>query len=154
MKHQTETQTFGRSSSHRSALYNQLTSSLIEYGRIKTTLAKAKAIRGLVDQVVTYAKDGSLHAMRQARGVIKNKTAFKRLFSEIRDEFNKLPNCGGYTRIFHVGHRKGDNAPMVLMELLNFTPKVKSEKDKKGKESESAEAAGKPKSKNAKTKKT
>ena len=143
MKHRAETQTFGRSSSHRKALYYQLTTSLIEHGRIETTMEKAKAIRGLVDQVITYAKDGSLHAVKQARKVIKNKIAFKRLFSDLRDEFRKLPNQGGYSRIYRLGYRRGDNAPLVLMELLNFVPKLKAAKGKKDEEAVGAEATQK-----------
>lgn len=129
MRHQANTKTFGRNPSHRRVLYHQLTTSLIEHGRIKTTLDKAKAIRGLVDQMITYAKEGSLHAKKQARKIIKNKTAFKRLFSDLQKEFRDLPNIGGYSRILKVGTRRGDNARMVLMELVNYIPKIKAQQE-------------------------
>jgi large subunit ribosomal protein L17 len=123
MRHGIVTKTFGRNPDHRKMLYKLLVTSLIEQGRITTTLSRAKAIRPLVDKMIGLAKEGGLHAKRQARAVILKKQAFIRLFSEVRDDFLALPNQGGYSRILKWKRRTGDNAPMVLMELLNYKSK-------------------------------
>jgi large subunit ribosomal protein L17 len=128
MRHRAQSKRFGKSPTHRKVLYNQLATSLIEHGRIRTTLKRAKAVRGLVDNLIGYAKKDTLQAKRMARTVITNRVAFKRLFSEHKEAFLKLPNEGGYSRIFKTGFRRGDNAPMALMELLDFIPKIKTEK--------------------------
>ena len=132
MRHRTITGTFGRNPSHRKMLFKMLVTSLIERGRITTTLPRAKAIRPLVDKVIGFAKDGSLNAKKAARRVILKKEAFQRLFGEIRTDFGALSNPGGYSRILKWKRRKGDNAPMVLMELLNFKLKADTDKSLKG----------------------
>ncbi len=126
MRHKVNNKTLGCGPSHRRMLHKQLVTQLIEHGRIVTTLARAKAIRPDVDKVVTYAKTATLHAKRSARRMILNKVAFKRLFAEVGTDFNELPkHQGGYSRIIRWKMRKGDNAQLVLMELLTYKPKVK-----------------------------
>lgn len=137
MRHQVVSKRLGCRPSHRRMLINQLVTSLVEHGRVTTTVTRAKAIRPVVDRMVLYAKDGSLTAKRAARRVILNPNAFKRLFGEIRKDFLALENhSGGASRIIRSKLRQGDNASLVVMELLNFKPKPKEKKegaeDKKG----------------------
>jgi large subunit ribosomal protein L17 len=95
-----------------------LATSLFEHGRITTTLAKAKRLRPLADRMVTFAKKGDIHARRQVLTVIRDKAVVHHLFAEIGPGFADRP--GGYTRITKIGPRKGDNAPMAVIELVEF----------------------------------
>jgi large subunit ribosomal protein L17 len=107
-----------RDASHRKALLANLTCSLIEHRRIRTTLAKAKALRPVAEKMVTLAKRGDLHARRQAVGSLHQHDAVKKLFEEI------APACkdrqGGYTRIIKLGQRATDSAPMAFIEWVDF----------------------------------
>src|SRR3978361_1334745 len=93
-----------------------LATSLFEHGRITTTEAKAKRLRPYAEKLVTFAKRGDLHARRQVMTVIRDKDVVHHLFAEIGPRFENRP--GGYTRITKVGPRKGDNAPMAVIELV------------------------------------
>src|SRR4028119_525236 len=93
-----------------------LATSLFEHGRITTTEAKAKRLRPLAEKLVTFAKRGDLHARRQVMTVIRDKDVVHQLFAAIGPRFEN--RSGGYTRITKVGPRKGDNAPMAVIELL------------------------------------
>ena len=93
-----------------------LATSLFEHGRITTTEAKAKRLRPLAERLVTFAKQGDLHARRQVMTVVRDKDVVHTLFAEIGPRFENRP--GGYTRIIKVGPRKGDNAPMAVIELV------------------------------------
>jgi large subunit ribosomal protein L17 len=93
-----------------------LATSLFEHGRITTTAAKAKRLRPFAEKLVTYAKRGDLHARRQVMTVIRDKDVVHHLFADIGPRFENRP--GGYTRITKVGPRKGDNAPMAVIELV------------------------------------
>jgi large subunit ribosomal protein L17 len=93
-----------------------LATSLFEHGRITTTEAKAKRLRPLAEKLVTFAKRGDLHARRQVMTTIRDKNVVHTLFAEIGPRFENRP--GGYTRITKVGPRKGDNAPMAVIELV------------------------------------
>jgi large subunit ribosomal protein L17 len=93
-----------------------LATSLFEHGRITTTEAKAKRLRPYAEKLVTFAKRGDLHARRQVMTVIRDKDVVHHLFAEIGPRFENRP--GGYTRIVKVGPRKGDNAPMAIIELV------------------------------------
>jgi large subunit ribosomal protein L17 len=93
-----------------------LATSLFEHGRITTTEAKAKRLRPFAEKLVTFAKRGDLHARRQVMTVIRDKDVVHTLFAEIGPRFGSRP--GGYTRITKVGPRKGDNAPMAVIELV------------------------------------
>jgi large subunit ribosomal protein L17 len=93
-----------------------LATSLFEHDRITTTEAKAKRLRPLAERLITFAKRGDLHARRQVMTVIRDKDVVHKLFAEIGPKFAERP--GGYTRIVKVGPRKGDNAPMAVIELV------------------------------------
>src|SRR4051812_16343373 len=106
----------GGSPSHERLMLANLATSLFEHGRITTTEAKAKRLRPLAEKLVTFAKRGDLHARRQVMTLIRDKDVVHHLFAEIGPRFESRP--GGYTRITKVGPRKGDNAPMAVIELV------------------------------------
>src|SRR5947207_14855415 len=131
----------GRVTAHRWALFRNLLVALFRHERIMTTEAKAKAVRGLADQMVTLAKRESLHARRQVLSMVPDDEVVRRLFDTIAARFGDRQ--GGYTRIIRIGPRPGDAAPMVLLELVD-RPDTPAEKDGKkgdqGKKSKRGEA--------------
>ncbi len=116
MRHRKVSRRLGRTSSHRQAMLRNMVTSLFEHERLVTTEAKAKELRRLADRMVTLAKKGTLHARRQALAVIRDKAVVRRLFTEIRERY--LDRNGGYTRIIKYGFRRGDGAPLVVIELV------------------------------------
>jgi large subunit ribosomal protein L17 len=106
----------GGSPAHERMMLANLATSLFEHGRITTTEAKAKRLRPFAEKLVTFAKRGDLHARRQVMTVIRDKDVVHSLFAEIGPRYESRP--GGYTRITKVGPRKGDNAPMAVIELV------------------------------------
>lgn len=149
MRHRKQKHTLGLITAHRSSLLANLCSSLIEHGRIQTTLAKAKALRPFAEKVITLAKkaakastpEQSLHYRRLAIARIRNLTAVRQLFDERASDFEK--RVGGYTRIYKLGTRRGDAAEMALIELIPDTDegyqKRKPKKKAKAKKSEKQE---------------
>jgi large subunit ribosomal protein L17 len=142
--------------------------SLLEHERIKTTLAKGKELRSWADRMITLGKKGTLHARRRAFALLRDKTIVKKLFDEIAPKFKD--RAGGYTRVYKLGWRQGDAAPLSLVELVSFThpeekkkstitkakevlgkvtpkKKEKGEKIEKGKEKVKEKAKEKPKEK-------
>jgi large subunit ribosomal protein L17 len=126
----------GRVTAHRWALFRNLLVALFRHERILTTEAKAKAIRGLADQMVTLAKRDTLHARRQVLAMVPDPQVVKRLFDTIAARFTD--RHGGYTRILKTGSRPGDRAPMVVLELVD-RPEAPRDKDKKDKKDARAE---------------
>jgi large subunit ribosomal protein L17 len=116
----------GGSPAHQKAILSNLATSLFEHGAITTTEAKARRLRPFAERLITKAKRGDLHNRRQVLSVIRDKTVVHVLFTEIGPRFAERP--GGYTRITKIGPRKGDNAPMAVIELVEaeFTPRVRS----------------------------
>ena len=106
----------GGGPAHERLMLANLATSLFEHGRITTTEAKAKRLRPLAEKLVTFAKRGDLHARRQVMTTIRDKDVVHTLFAEIGPRYENRP--GGYTRITKVGPRKGDNAPMAVIELV------------------------------------
>ena len=106
----------GGSPSHERLMLANLATSLFEHGRITTTETKAKRLRPLAEKLITFAKRGDLHARRQVMTTIRDKDVVHTLFAEIGPRYENRP--GGYTRITKVGPRKGDNAPMAVIELV------------------------------------
>jgi large subunit ribosomal protein L17 len=155
MRHQKKTVKLGRTAEHRKALLANQVCSLIEHQRIKTTLAKAKAVRPLAEKMVTLGKNGSLHARRTALAVLRQKDAVKKLFDDIAPR--SASRKGGYTRIIKLGQRKSDSAAVAFLEWVDVaavtveetTPAKKGRKRKseKGEASSAgdAEQAGKAK---------
>jgi large subunit ribosomal protein L17 len=121
MRHQRKTIKLGRSQAHRDALLANQVCSLIEHSRIKTTLAKAKAVRPLAEKMVTLGKKKTLHARRTALATLRhNQGAVKRLFDEVAPR--AATRNGGYTRIIKLGLRMSDAAPMAFIEWVDNAP--------------------------------
>ena len=120
MRHHRAGKKLGRDASHRKALYANLAGSLIEHGRIKTTEAKAKAVRPFAEQMITLGKRGDLHARRLALAELRSQDVVHVLFAEVAPRFADRP--GGYTRIVKLGPRQGDAAQMVFLELVDYEP--------------------------------
>lgn len=106
----------GRTSSHRRALLRHLATEVIDHGQVTTTETKAKAVQPVVDKMISLGKRGDLHARRQAASYLTDKAAVAKLFDEIAP--NYAERNGGYTRIVKLGPRRGDAAPMAIIELV------------------------------------
>jgi large subunit ribosomal protein L17 len=124
MKHGRKLKKLNRTSSHRKSLLMNLAISLFKHERIKTTLAKAKAVRPFAEKLITKAKQGdkSLHTIRQLSSMISDKSVVKKLVEELSQRFKKRP--GGYTRIYKAGFRANDSAPIALIELVDYAGKA------------------------------
>ena len=120
MRHRRSGKKLGRDSAHRRALYSNLAGALIEHGRIKTTQAKAKAVKPFAEQMITLGKRGDLHARRHALAELRSQDVVHQLFAEVAPRFAERP--GGYTRIVKLGPRLGDAAEMVYLELVDYEP--------------------------------
>ncbi len=144
MRHQKKTVKLGRTQGHRNALLANLAVSLIEHGQIKTTVAKAKAVRPVVEKLVTKAKTGTLHARRMALADLRhNEIAVRKLFTEIGPL--NAARKGGYTRIVKLGMRRSDAAEMAIIEWVDkpavAQPEPKTETKAKGAKAAKAEKA-------------
>ena len=117
MRHLKAGRKFGRTSAHRKALFRNMVTALIQKERIRTTLAKAKELRGKVEKTITLGKKGTLHARRHALQLVADKDSLKKLFGSLAERYASRP--GGYTRIIKLGHRLGDDAPMAFIELVD-----------------------------------
>ena len=122
MKHARSGKKLGRDSAHRKALYSNLVGALVEHGRIRTTEAKAKAVKPLAEKMITLGKRGDLHARRQALAQLRSQDVVHQLFAEVAPRFADRP--GGYTRIVKIGPRQGDAAEMVYLELVDHDPEA------------------------------
>ncbi|OLD99447.1 MAG: 50S ribosomal protein L17 [Actinobacteria bacterium 13_1_20CM_4_69_9] len=120
MRHRRAGKKLGRDSAHRKALYSNLAGALIEHGRIKTTEAKAKAVKPFAEQMITLGKRGDLHARRLALAELRSQDVVHQLFADVAPRFADRP--GGYTRIVKLGPRYGDAAEMVYLELVDYEP--------------------------------
>lgn len=120
MRHHRAGKKLGRDSAHRKALYANLACALVEHGRIRTTVTKAKAVRPFAEQMITLGKRGDLAARRQAISELRSQDAVHKLFAEVAPRFAERP--GGYTRIVKIGPRQGDAAEMAYLELVDYEP--------------------------------
>ena len=116
MRHNIAGRKLGRDTSHRRAMYRNLVTDLLDYGKITTTEAKAKEVRGLAEKMITLGKKGELQARRQALSFIIDKKVVEKVFTELAPRYAERP--GGYTRITKLGPRLGDGAAMVQLELV------------------------------------
>ena len=117
MRHRKKKGKLGRTSSHREAVLSNLAAALITHGRITTTLAKAKAVKPVVEKLITTGKrQDDINAIRKADALLRDKEAVKKLFAEVGPRFSD--RNGGYTRIMHLGPRAGDAAPMAIIEMV------------------------------------
>lgn len=118
MRHKVAGRRFSRTANQRKALFRGLIISLFEHQRIETTLAKAKAIKGIAEKIVTSGKKGDLHSKRMVMSYIANRTAVAKLFSEIAPRF--ADRNGGYLRIIQSRQRVNDRAPMAVIEFVDY----------------------------------
>jgi len=151
MKHGRAGFKLGRVTAHRWALFRNLLVALFRHERITNTVAKAKAIRGLADHMVTLAKRYNLHARRQVLAMVPDPVVVKKLFDTIAARSGD--RVGGYTRILKTGTRPGDRAPMAILELVDRpeAPMDKGKKDAKAEKKDYGQAAGAAKGKKKKT---
>lgn len=144
MRHRKSGRKLGVTTKHRKAMFRNMATDLLRNGRINTTDTKAKEIRRVVEKLVTLGKNGSLHARRKALGYIRDRAVVEKLFSELAQRYMERP--GGYTRIVKLGYRRGDNAPISLIELVTEEYKAKR-KRRKAKPKTATKAASKESSK-------
>ena len=116
MRHKVRGRKFGRERDHRRLLMKNLVTSLVEHGRINTTQTKAKELRGLAERLITYGKKDTIHHRRLAYKVLQNRDLVKKVFDELAPRY--LSTEGGYTRVLKNGYRKGDCAPMAIIEFV------------------------------------
>ena len=136
MRHQKAGRKLSRNSSHRKAMLRNIVTSLFKHEQIETTEAKAKELRSVAEKIITLAKRGDLHARRQALAYLEDKSTTHKVFDELKDRY--LDRQGGYLRIVRKGIRKGDGAPVTVVQLLPG-----AEEDKKAKKkSKGAAKAG------------
>lgn len=149
MIHRKSGRKLGVTTSHRKAMMANLCSSLIQHKRVETTLTRAKELRRVADRMITLGKRGTIHARRQAIRVLRNNRAVKVVFDELAPKFSD--RMGGYTRILKLGYRRGDSAPMAVIEYIDVVPveqaktpkKEKKEKEKPQKATTTKAMAGK-----------
>ena len=129
MRHRKKFNHLGRTASHRSAMLSNMATSLIVHKRIKTTVAKAKALRLYVEPLITRSKEDTTHSRRMVFRKLQNKEAVNELFRDISPKIMDRP--GGYTRILKTGNRLGDNAEMCIIELVDYNENLLKEKSAK-----------------------
>jgi large subunit ribosomal protein L17 len=122
VRHRRSGRKLGRDAAHRKALYANLTSALIEHGRIRTTMAKAKEVRPIAEQMITLGRRGDLASRRRAIGYLRSHEIVHTLFAEVAPRFADRP--GGYSRIVKLGRRQGDGAEMAYLELVDYVPEA------------------------------
>lgn len=137
MRHGMKGRKLNITASHRKAMFANMAASIIEHEQIITTLPKAKEIRSIVDKLITLGKRGDLHARRQAVSQIRNVEQVKKLFDELGPRYAERQ--GGYTRVLKAGFRRGDNAPLAVVELVDRNVEAKGAGDRA--RLEAAEAA-------------
>lgn len=135
MRHQLSHRKLGRTTSHRLAMLRNMVFSLVKHEKIETTLPKAKELRCLADRIITIGKRNTLVARRQVFDVLRSKDAVGKVFSKLAPRF--MARQGGYTRIYKLGYRLGDSAPMAVIEYLpeDLVPEEKKKASKKKKKS-------------------
>ena len=125
MRHGKKINHLGRTSAHRKAMLSNMASSLILHKRITTTVAKAKALRKYVEPLLTKSKNDTTHSRRTVFSYLENKESLKELFGVVAEKIANRP--GGYTRIFKMGNRLGDNADICIIELVDFNETLLSD---------------------------
>jgi len=164
MRHRVAGRKLSRHTQHRELMFRNMLVSLLQHERIRTTLAKGKEFRGWADRMITLGKKGTLHARRQAFALLRNHEMVKKLFDEIAPKLKGRE--GGYTRIYKMGWRQGDGAPLSLVELVTFSHPEEKKKStvtkaketlekvvpKKKEKKEEEKGKGKPKEKEKKEK--
>ena len=129
MRHAKKNNHLGRTAAHRDAMLSNMAASLLMHKRITTTLAKAKELRKYIEPLITRSKEDTTHSRRVVFSYLQNKFAVSELFREISQKVGDRP--GGYTRILKTGFRKGDNAEMCIIELVDYNETYTTSDDKK-----------------------
>jgi large subunit ribosomal protein L17 len=129
MRHMNQGRKLNRTSAHRKALFKNLVLALVKHERIKTTDAKAKELRHFADRMVTLGKRGDLAARRMAFDFMQSRDAVKKLFDEIAPRFKE--RAGGYTRVIKFGFRRGDAAPLSIIEFTDVSERAEAKKPRK-----------------------
>ncbi len=129
MRHKVQKGYLRRNSAHRRALLRNLVTSFLERERMRTTLAKAKAVKPLAEKMITLGKRGTLHARRQALAYLTKESVVKKLFNDVAGRFSE--RAGGYARIVKLDKRWGDGSDMAMLELIGSEYKAKAKKKKK-----------------------
>ena len=122
MKHGNKLRKLSRSKAHRRALFRNQVTSLIEHERIETTVAKAKELRRILDRMITYGKQGTLLDRRKVNAFVQSNAAAKKVFVDLAPRFANRP--GGYTRVLKTRYRRGDCAPMAVIELSDTNKSI------------------------------
>ena len=138
MRHGVSGRKLNMTTSHRLAMFRNMVTSLLNHERIYTTVPKAKEMRRWAEWMITLGKHGDLHARRQALSVIREKSVVYKVFGELAQRYQN--RAGGYTRIVKVGFRRGDSAPMCLLELITDGDEAKKKGKKPRKKTEAAPA--------------
>ncbi len=128
MRHGNGYRKLNRTHEHRKAMFSNMVCSLIEHEQITTTLPKAKELKRIMDKVITLSKRGDLHSRRLAVAKLKQEEAVKKLFTTLGPRYMERP--GGYTRVLKSGFRRGDMAPMAIIELIERDTEAKGAADK------------------------
>ena len=129
MRHRKVSRKLGRDVEHHKAILRNMVTDLFKYGKITTTLAKAKELKRVADKMITLAKRGDLTSRRRALAFIRDKNIVRKLFSELREKY--LNRAGGYTRVIKIGPRRGDASMMAIVELVEEKITTKRSKLKK-----------------------
>ncbi len=127
MRHRMSGRKLNRTSTHRKAMFANMTVSLLTHEQIVTTLPKAKELRRVADRIITLGKRGNLHARRQAASFLRDDETVRKLFGTLAERYQT--RAGGYTRVLRAGFRYGDNAPMAVIELVDRDPDAKGAAD-------------------------
>ena len=138
MRHRISGRKLNRTSSHRKAMFANMAAALIKHEQIRTTLPKAKDLRGVTDRLITLGKRGDLHARRQALAVLKDRALTEKLFGTLAERY--ASRRGGYTRVLRAGFRYGDSAPMAVIELVDRDPDARGQDSGPTQDAEEAEA--------------
>lgn len=137
MRHKVAERKLGMKTAHRLAMLANMASSLVLHDKIETTLPKAKELKRIADRIVTLSKRGTVHAIRRARQILRNRVAVSKAFRDLPERF--ADRHGGYTRILKLGYRHGDSAPMAMIEYIpspKMIEKAEAEAAKKTKKTE------------------
>lgn len=125
MRHRMARRKLNRTPSHRRAMFANMANALIKHEQVKTTLPKAKELRGVVDRLITLGKKGGMHRRRQAFAQLRDDAMVAKLFGPLAERYGDRP--GGYTRVLKAGFRYGDSAPMAIIELVDRDPDAKGQ---------------------------
>ncbi len=138
MRHGNSGRKLNRTHEHRKAMFANMVASLIEHEQIVTTLPKAKELRPIIEKMITLGKRGDLHARRQAISQVRDETVIKKLFATLAPRY--ADRNGGYTRVLKAGFRRGDNAPMAVIEFVDRDVDARGAADRARLEAEASAA--------------